>query len=106
MLRVARTARGEGVSGLGELQALLPKADVVILIVPATADTYHMVDAAFLARMKDSALLVNVARGQDRRHRRAGRPEPPPAGYDTAMDVTDPEPLPQGPSAVERSRAS
>lgn len=92
VLRVARTAR-EGVSGLDELPGLLPRADVVILVVPATPDTRHMVDAAFLARMKDSALLVNVARGQivdtD-----ALVAETASGRLRAAMDVTDPEPLP------------
>ena len=59
---VARTAR-DGVHGVGELRALLPTADVVILVVPATAETTGMVDAAFLAAMPDGALLVNAARG-------------------------------------------
>lgn len=94
VLRVARTAR-EGVSGLDELPGLLPLADVVILVVPSTPDTRQMVDAAFLARMKDSALLVNVARGQivdtD-----ALVAELASGRLRAAMDVTDPEPLPAG----------
>ena len=89
---MARTAR-EGVSGLGELPGLLPKADVVMLVVPATADTRHMVDAAFLARMKDSALLVNVARGQIV-DTGALVAETASGRLRAAMDVTDPEPLP------------
>ena len=94
VVRVARTPR-LGVHGLAELPALLPEADVVILIVPITDETRGMVDAGFLARMRDGALLVNVARG---------------AVVDTgalvealatgrisaALDVTDPEPLPEG----------
>ncbi|MBC9735397.1 2-hydroxyacid dehydrogenase [Nocardioides marmotae] len=62
VVRVARTAR-EGVHGIDELPRLLPDADVVVLIVPLTAATRGLVDADFLARMKDGALLVNVARG-------------------------------------------
>ena len=50
-----------------------PTADVVVLVLPLTDDTRGLVDAAFLARMKDGALLVNVARGAGRRHRRPGR---------------------------------
>ena len=90
--RVARTAR-DGVHAIDELPALLPKADVVVLIVPLTAQTAGLVDEAFLARLKPGALLVNMARG---------------AVVDTdalvaalhgghvraALDVTDPEPLP------------
>ncbi|MGR6914979.1 2-hydroxyacid dehydrogenase [[Actinomadura] parvosata] len=94
IVRVARSAR-EGVHGMDELPALLPEADVVVLLVPATAATSGMVDAAFLARMKDGAVLVNAARGgvvdtdalvaelKDGRLR-------------AALDVTAPEPLPAG----------
>jgi phosphoglycerate dehydrogenase-like enzyme len=42
---------------------LLPDADVVVLVVPLTEETRGLVDAGFLAAMKDGALLVNVARG-------------------------------------------
>jgi len=94
---VGRTRReshdGSVVHGTDELPELLPDADVVVLIVPQTVETTRLVDAAFLARMRRGALLVNVARGGvvvtddllaalRRGHVRA------------ALDVTDPEPLP------------
>jgi phosphoglycerate dehydrogenase-like enzyme len=64
-----------------------------VLIVPLTELTRGMVDAAFLARMKDGALLVNVARGQvvdtD-----ALVSELDSGRLCAALDVTDPEPLP------------
>ncbi len=90
--RVARTAR-PGVHGVDELPDLLPDADIVVLIVPLTPETTGLVDAAFLARMPDGALLVNAARGpvvdtgaltEELRTGRLG----------AAVDVTDPEPLP------------
>ena len=62
VVRVARTARA-GVHAIDELPALLPDADVVVLVLPLTGATRGLVDAEFLARMKDGALLVNVARG-------------------------------------------
>jgi phosphoglycerate dehydrogenase-like enzyme len=92
--RVARRPR-DGVSGIGDLPALLPAADVVVILAPVTPDTIGMVDAAFLAQMKDGALLVNAARGSLLvtgallAELRAGR-------LRAALDVTDPEPLPPG----------
>jgi phosphoglycerate dehydrogenase-like enzyme len=62
VVRVARSAR-DGVHAIDELPTLLPDADVVILVVPLTDETRGLVDAGFLAAMKDGALLVNVARG-------------------------------------------
>ncbi|MDP2775802.1 MAG: 2-hydroxyacid dehydrogenase, partial [Nocardioides sp.] len=90
--RVARTAR-EGVHAIDELPDLLPDADVVILIVPLTDDTRGLVDAGFLARMKDGALLVNLARGA------VVRTDDLVAALHTgrltaAVDVTETEPLP------------
>ncbi|MGD9962193.1 2-hydroxyacid dehydrogenase [Nocardioides sp.] len=92
VVRVARTARAD-VHAFADLPALIPEADVIVLVVPLTEATRHLVDARFLAAMKQGALLVNVARG---------------AVVDTdalvaalhggritaALDVTDPEPPP------------
>ena len=92
--RVSRQKR-EGVHAIEELDQLLPDADIVILIVPLTKATEHLFDAPRIARMKQAALLVNAARGpvvvtdalvaalQTGRIR-------------AAIDVTDPEPLPNG----------
>ncbi len=59
---VARSQR-PGVVSIAELPNLLPESDIVILAVPLTAETTGLVDDAFLSRMRDGALLVNVARG-------------------------------------------
>ena len=94
VVRVARTAR-PGVDSVSDLPGLLPGADVVVLLAPVTPETVGMADAAFLARMKDGALLVNAARGSLLRtdalvgELRRGR-------LRAALDVTDPEPLPAG----------
>jgi phosphoglycerate dehydrogenase-like enzyme len=92
VLRVARTAR-DGVHTLADLPGLLSRADVVILVIPATSETRGLVDAGFLAAMKDGALLVNVARGPvvvtgDLLEALDG------GRIRAALDVTDPEPLP------------
>jgi lactate dehydrogenase-like 2-hydroxyacid dehydrogenase len=46
-----------------ELPDLLASSDVVTLHCPLTPQTHHLVDAAALARMRPTALLVNTARG-------------------------------------------
>jgi phosphoglycerate dehydrogenase-like enzyme len=93
VLRVARSAK-PGVHAWSELADLLPQADVVVLIVPGTSETRGLVDASFLQRMRDGALLVNVARGP------VVVTDDLVAALETgrvraALDVTDPEPLPE-----------
>ncbi|GGK70593.1 dehydrogenase [Sphaerisporangium melleum] len=92
VLRVARTPR-EGVYGEADLPALLPRADVVVLLVPQTPGTAGLVDAAFLAGMKDGAVLVNAARGSVV-DTAALLAEVNSGRLRAALDVTDPEPLP------------
>jgi phosphoglycerate dehydrogenase-like enzyme len=87
---VGRTAR-DGVCAREELASLVPSADVIVIAVPLDDTTRMLVDAEFLARMRDGALLVNVARGPivetEAILAEAGR-------LSFALDVTDPEPLP------------
>lgn len=98
LTRVASRARDDErgrIHGIDELPALLPEAEVVIVGVPLNDATTGLVNAAFLAALPDRALVVNVARG-------------PVADTDAivaeatsgrlrfALDVTDPEPLPDG----------
>ena len=96
VMRVARSARETPrgpVHPVSELPRLLPEAEIVILATPLTDATRGLVDAGFLARMPDGALLVNVGRGAvvdtDAlvRELESGR-------LRAALDVTDPEPLP------------
>ncbi|WP_030913667.1 2-hydroxyacid dehydrogenase [Streptosporangium amethystogenes] len=94
VVRVARTAR-PGVHGMDELPALLPAADVVVLLVPSTPETAGMVDAGFLTAMKDGAVLVNAARGSVV-DTAALVAELGSGRILAALDVTDPEPLPEG----------
>jgi phosphoglycerate dehydrogenase-like enzyme len=90
--QVARTAR-DGVRGVDELASLLPEADIVILAVPGSSSTRHLLDAEALAALPDGALVVNVARGAVvdtdalLAELQSGR-------LRAALDVTDPEPLP------------
>ncbi|MBM3687459.1 MAG: dihydrofolate reductase, partial [Actinobacteria bacterium] len=62
VILVGRTAR-EGVRARADLDDLVRQADIVVIAVPLEDSTRGMVDAGFLARMRDGALLVNVARG-------------------------------------------
>ena len=95
VLRVARRARGgvAPVTPVSQVGELLPVADVVVVLAPVTTETIGMVDAGFLARMKDGALLVNVARGGVV-DTGALLAELASGRLRAALDVTDPEPLP------------
>ncbi|HEX3678489.1 MAG TPA: NAD(P)-dependent oxidoreductase, partial [Galbitalea sp.] len=94
LTRVARTARDD-IHAIGELPALLPNADIVLLAIPLNDETRGLVDAAFLDLLPHGALLVNVSRGPmvdtDAlvSHVRTG-------AVRSALDVIDPEPLPVG----------
>jgi len=46
-----------------DLDALVAASDVLTLHVPLTPENHHLVDAAFLARTKPGAVLINCGRG-------------------------------------------
>lgn len=50
-------------AGLEELDIVLESADVVVLTLPLTDETYHLMNQDRLEKMKDGAVLVNIARG-------------------------------------------
>jgi phosphoglycerate dehydrogenase-like enzyme len=91
---VGRRAR-QGVHGFDELDGLLPDADAVVVMLPLTDATRGLVDADVLRRMADNAVLVNAGRGPIvdtdalLAELRSGR-------LRAALDVTEPEPLPDG----------
>jgi glyoxylate reductase len=78
-----------------DLPQLLEESDFVVLSVPLTPQTQGLIGAAELARMKRSAILINVARGAVVKTDdlvaalRAG------TIWAAGLDVTDPEPLPR-----------
>jgi phosphoglycerate dehydrogenase-like enzyme len=95
--RSGRPADGFGrVVPVGELLSVLPEADVVVIAAPATPDTAGLIGAAELEAMSAGAWLVNVARGSlvDTGALVAALADGSIAG--AALDVTDPEPLPDG----------
>ncbi len=81
------------VRGIDDLSGLLPEQDVVVVLVPLSEATRGLLDDDALALLPDGALVVNVARGPvldtEAVLRHAGR-------LRFALDVTDPEPLPDG----------
>lgn len=90
------TRSGNGSSTpMSHFDALLPTLDVVILILPLTTESHHLMNRTRIDSMKFGSTLVNVARGGvvdtdalvDALNQ--GR-------ITAGLDVTDPEPLPLG----------
>jgi phosphoglycerate dehydrogenase-like enzyme len=96
IVRVARSARTIPlVHPVSELDALLPRAEIAVLILPSTAETQSLIDGAHLALLPQGSLLVNAARGPV--INTDALVEALRAGHiRAALDVTDPEPLPEG----------
>lgn len=89
-----RRSAGPGVLTSDEWRARLGEFDWIVIAVPATADTEHMIGVAELGAMKAEAVLVNVARGSviDQAALVAALQERRIGG--ALLDVTTPEPLP------------
>ena len=83
-----------GSQRMGNLDDLLPTFDIVFLILPLNSESEHLIDARRLSLMKDGAVLVNVARGRVV-DTNALVAELSTGRISAALDVTDPEPLPQ-----------
>ena len=81
---------------MDDLDSLLLRADIVVMVLPGGAATNHLMDERRLRLMKKGALLINVGRGnaidpaalkEVLRDCHLGA---------VALDVTEPEPLPAG----------
>lgn len=103
LIRVGSRARDDErghVHSTEELPELLPQADAVIVVVPHTQATHHLIDSGFLESMKDGAILLNIARGKVAdtaaliRHAERLR---------LLIDVVDPEPLPDHHELFEKA---
>jgi len=98
IVRVASRARtlptGEHVHGVEALPELLPTVDALVCTLPFTAATAGLIDADTLGGLRDGATFVNVGRGAvvdtDALVVEAER-----GRLKIALDVTEPEPLPQ-----------
>ena len=92
LIRVARHAR-PGVHAVSELPQLLPRSNVLVVLLPLTRETRGLVDGQVLSLLPAGALLVNAGRGPvvdtDALLERLSSGE-----LTAALDVTDPEPLP------------
>ncbi len=90
-----RRSGGEGALAPGQWREKLGEFDWVVLAVPSTPETRHMIGAIELAQMRPNTVLVNIARGDviDQ----AALVEALEAKKIEAalLDVTDPEPLPE-----------
>jgi phosphoglycerate dehydrogenase-like enzyme len=89
-----RRTPGPNTLGPDDWRARLGEFDWVILTVPATAETEHMIGAAELAAMKPSATIINIARGSVIDQEAlivALKAKTIGAAF---LDVTTPEPLP------------
>ena len=81
---------------LDSLEKILPRVDILSMVLPGLAETEHIINAERLALMKEGAYLINVGRGNAveaaalKEAVRSGR-----LGG-AALDVTEPEPLPAG----------
>jgi glyoxylate reductase len=87
---ILHSSRSGGVS-LGEL---LERSDFVTLHSPLTPETRGLIDDEALGRMKQTAYLVNTARGPIVDTEALGRALHAGGIAGAALDVTDPEPLP------------
>jgi D-3-phosphoglycerate dehydrogenase len=84
-----------GVTMDDDLAGMVSQADFVSVHAPLTADNHHLVDADLISKMKDSALLINTARGGlvDLEVATLALQRGEIGGL--ALDVTEPEPLPE-----------
>ena len=94
----------DGVSRAGSLVDALD-ADVVSLHLPLTAETAGLIDGEAFAAMRDDAIFVNTARGGLVDHDALLRTLDERPGFVAALDVTVPEPLPDGHPLLDRDDA-
>lgn len=78
-----------------QFDQVLPTLDVVILILPLTPESHHLMNQRRLSLLKDGATLVNVARGPVV-DTKALVAELESGRISAGLDVTEPEPLPMG----------
>jgi phosphoglycerate dehydrogenase-like enzyme len=93
-LDIVRRSGGDGALGPDEWRDRLGSYDWILLAVPATEETNHMIGANELARMKDSAVVLNIARGSVIDQPALIEALEGGSIGGALLDVTTPEPLP------------
>lgn len=83
------------VYSLESLEKCLPLADVVVLIVPDSAESHHLMNEARLRLMKKDAILLNGGRGKIIDTQALVKVLGEGHLYAAGLEVTDPEPLPE-----------
>lgn len=81
----------------------LADIDVLILCVPAMTSNYHLIDENLLKKMKSDAILVNMARGTVVDLEALCNHLEATPSFSAILDVTEPEPLPDGHRAWDLS---
>ena len=84
-----------GASYVSTLTQLLQESDHVVLVAPATKETYRMMGANEFRAMKKTATFVNIARGTLVDHDALTEALKNGTIAAAGLDVTDPEPLPR-----------
>ena len=80
---------------MGELDALLPQADVVALTLPHSPQTVGLMNEGRIALMKDDAILISAGRGSVLDQDALVKAMQGGKLWGAALDVTVPEPLPE-----------
>ncbi len=48
---------------MDQIDKMIPQCDVIVLTIPYTQKTHHLVNKSFMEKMKESSFLINVSRG-------------------------------------------
>ena len=94
--KTQKTSSLHGVELVARFPELLQRADHLVVTVPATKDTYHLLDKAAFGEMKAGVVITNISRGTiiDQDALLAALDDGTVARAN--LDVVDPEPLPAG----------
>lgn len=77
------------------IDSLLPRADIIALILPSTTETYHILDSKRLRSIKDDAIILNIGRGNSIDNEALYEEIMKGRFFGVALDVTEEEPLPK-----------